>query len=82
MSYLLSSADNRFRPSRRVSVFLAGDLFFLISSCSADTCVVQKKLLLVVNRYELLDVSQFVVQIFTADLFLLVVRIRLERTNI
>lgn len=56
-------------------------IFFFISSCSADTCVVQKKLLLVVNRYELLDVSQFVVQIFTADLLLLVVRIRLERTN-
>lgn len=82
MSYLLSSADNRFRPSRRVPVFPACVFFFFIPSCSADTCVIQKKLLLVVNRNELLDVSQFVVQIFTADLFLLVVRIRLERTNI
>lgn len=63
------------------SFFPAGD-FFLTSPHSADTRVVQEKLLLVVCRNELLDVSQFVVQILTADLFLLVVRIRLERTKI
>lgn len=57
-------------------------IFFLISLYSADTGVLQKKPLMVVCRYELLDVSQFVVQILTADLFLLVVRIRLERTTI
>lgn len=38
--------------------------------------------MLVVGRYELLDVSQFVVQILAADLFLLVVGVGLEGTKI
>lgn len=83
MSSLFPSADDRSQPRGQVSSFQAGDLFFIyVSPCSADTCGVQKKLLLVVCRYELLDVSQLVVQILTADLFLLVVRIRLESTKI
>lgn len=82
MSYLFYSADNSFQPRGQVSFFPADDFFFLISLYSADTGVLQKKPLMVVCRYELLDVSQFVVQILTADLFLLVVRIRLERTTI
>ena len=82
MSYLFFSAD-RFWSSGQIFSFGWLLLFFLffLFSCSADTSVIQKKLLLVVSRYKFLDVSQFVVQILTADLLLLVVRIRLEKTK-
>lgn len=70
---------NRFIIDDSSPAGASGDLSLFL--CSADAPLVQKKPLLVVCRYELLDVSQFVVKILTAELFLLVVGVGLERTN-